>query len=86
MSKKKPLTTAYVCVECQNFSKKSIKGKVSASNFEWSFIWKFGTGELIIKPPLGRALIKDSLERFLVKDDYKLEPGGSYMFTIRAKF
>tara|TARA_Y100001968_G_scaffold70627_3_gene61811 strand:+ start:10872 stop:11129 length:258 start_codon:yes stop_codon:yes gene_type:complete len=82
----KPYTTAYVIVERQNFSKQSINGKVSAGNFEWEFIWAFGKGELIINPPLGRALIKDALELFLMRDDYKLEPGGNYYFTIRAKF
>ena len=82
----KPKTTAHVTVEHQNFLNKSIQGKVSAGNFEWQFIWAFSKGELIINPPLGRALIKDSLERFLVRDDYKLEPGGNYIFTIRAKF
>ena len=84
--KKKPLTTAYVTVENQNFTKKIIQGNVSAGNFEWSFLWAFGTGELIVTPPLGRALIKEPLERFLIRDDYKLEPGGNYIFTVRAKF
>tara|TARA_Y100001968_G_C18716582_1_gene418209 strand:- start:113 stop:370 length:258 start_codon:yes stop_codon:yes gene_type:complete len=84
--RKKPLTTAYVNVECQDFSEKLIQGNVSAGSFEWKFSWEFGKGELIITPPLGRALIKDALERFLVRDDYKLEPGGNYIFTIRAKF
>tara|TARA_Y100001968_G_C18776030_1_gene444424 strand:+ start:184 stop:441 length:258 start_codon:yes stop_codon:yes gene_type:complete len=83
---RKPLTTAYVTVECQNFSKKFMTGNVSAGNFKWQFSWEFGKGELIITPPLGRALIKDALERFLVKDDYKLEAGGNYFFTVRAKF
>ena len=84
--RKKPTTSALVTINKKNFSEKSIEGKVSASNFEWEFIWAFGKGELIINPPLGRALIKDSLERFLIKDDYKLEPGGNYIFTVRAKF
>ena len=82
----KPSTIAHVKVECQNFSKQSLQGIVSAGNFEWKFSWEFGKGELIVEPPLGRALIKDSLERFLIRDDYKLEAGGTYDFTIRAKF
>tara|TARA_Y100001968_G_C18918522_1_gene508661 strand:- start:246 stop:503 length:258 start_codon:yes stop_codon:yes gene_type:complete len=82
----KPSTTAYVNVEHQDFGKKLMQGKVIAGNFEWDFTWQFGTDELVISPPLGRALIKDSLTRFLIKDDYKLEPGGNYIFTIRAKF
>tara|TARA_Y100001968_G_scaffold87923_1_gene78964 strand:- start:14322 stop:14579 length:258 start_codon:yes stop_codon:yes gene_type:complete len=84
--KGKPKTTAHVTVECQNFSEKSIQGNVTAGNFEWNFSWEFGKGELIVTPPLGRALIKDSLEKFLIRDDYKLEAGGNYIFTIRAKF
>ncbi len=82
----KPKTIAYLSICEQSFSKKSIKGTVSASNFKWHFTWIFDRGELLIEPPLGRALIKDSLERFLIKADYKLETGGDYHFTIRAKF
>ena len=82
----KPSTTAHVQVECQNFCNQSLKGIVSAGNFKWKFSWEYGKGELIVEPPLGRALIKDSLERFLIRDDYKLEAGGTYDFTIRAKF
>tara|TARA_Y100001968_G_scaffold256593_1_gene242989 strand:+ start:612 stop:869 length:258 start_codon:yes stop_codon:yes gene_type:complete len=82
----KPQTKAHVMVERQDFSEQSIKGRVSAGNYEWGFIWKFNKGELTVSPPLGRALIKDSLEKFLIKDDYKLEPGSDYVFTIRAKF
>lgn len=84
--KNKPTTTAYVIVESQDFSRKSIQGNVYAGNFKWRFSWEFGKGELKVSPPLGRALIKDPLERFLVKDDYKLEPGGNYIFTVRARF
>tara|TARA_Y100001968_G_C19316982_1_gene697246 strand:- start:463 stop:720 length:258 start_codon:yes stop_codon:yes gene_type:complete len=84
--KSNPITKAHLSIFQQSFSTKSIKGKVSASNFEWKFTWAFEKGELFIEPPLGRALIKDALERFLVKADYKLEPGGDYSFTIRAKF
>tara|TARA_Y100001968_G_scaffold243720_1_gene227622 strand:- start:10627 stop:10884 length:258 start_codon:yes stop_codon:yes gene_type:complete len=82
----KPRTKANLSITQQSFSKKAMKGKVSASNFEWKFTWAFEKGELHIEPPLGRALIKDALERFLIKADYKLEPGGDYSFTIRAKF
>tara|TARA_Y100001968_G_scaffold293431_1_gene299353 strand:+ start:78 stop:335 length:258 start_codon:yes stop_codon:yes gene_type:complete len=82
----KPITKASLSITQQSFSKKSIKGKVSASNFEWKFTWAFDKGELSIEPPLGRALIKDALERFLIKADYKLETGGDYSFNIRAKF
>ena len=84
--KNNPSTTAHVLVKRQDFLNKSIEGNVCAGNFEWDFMWEFSKGELIIEPPLGRALIKDSLERFLVRDDYKLEAGGNYIFTIRAKF
>ena len=35
---------------------------------------------------LGRALIQDALLRFLVRTDYKLEAGGDYNFTVRARF
>jgi hypothetical protein len=31
-------------------------------------------------------LIQDALFRFLVRTDYRLEPGGDYSFTVRAKF
>ena len=82
----KPSTTVNVIIECQDFSSKLIEGKVCAGSFEWDFIWAFSKGELIVKPPLGRALIKDSLERFLIRDDYKLEAGGNYIFTVKSKF
>ena len=59
---------------------------VGGLNFEWNFIWAFNKGKLFVEPPLGRALIKDALERYLVKSDYKLESGGDYIFTVRAKF
>ncbi len=84
--KRKPSTTVHVNIECKNFSSKSIQGKVFASDFEWNFIWAFGQGRLILEPPLGRALIKDSLETFLIRDDYKLETGGNYVYTIKARF
>ena len=48
--------------------------------------WAFDRGELRVEPSLGRALIEDALLRFLVRADYKLEPGGDYNFTVRARF
>ena len=82
----KPETIAHVSVKEYCFSKKLIKGIVKASQFEWSFIWSFNTGLLLVKPPLGRALIEDALLRFLIKKDYELEAGNEYKFTISAKF
>ena len=63
-----------------------IQGEISAGGFNWEFNWKFSNCELLVEPPLGRALIQDALMRFLIKADYKLEPGGDYVFTVRAKF
>ena len=83
---KKPLTTAYLQINKQCFNQKKVEGIVRAGDFEWNFIWAFNRGELFVEPPLGRALIKDALERYLVKTDYKLESGGDYIFTVRAKF
>ena len=82
----KPSTTAYLQIHKQCFNQKKVEGIVSAGNFKWNFIWAFNKGELYVDPPLGRALIKDALERYLVKADYKLESGGDYIFTVRAKF
>ena len=81
-----PATTAQIRVLHKSFSKQIIDGEISAGGFEWSFIWKFNQGELIVEPSLGRALIQDALMRFLVRADYHLEPGGDYSFTVRAKF
>ena len=81
-----PVTTAHVRVHHQSFSDQCLDGEVSAGEFEWQFKWLFGSGDLIVEPSLGRALIQDALFRFLVKTDYKLEPGGDYIFTVRAKF
>ncbi len=81
-----PVTTAHVTVHRQSFSEQLLDGEVSAGTFEWQFTWEFGRGELCVEPSLGRALIEDALMRFLLKADYRLEPGGSYMFTVRAKF
>ena len=81
-----PATKAHLKICCQSFTKQCIEGEVSAGEFEWQFTWIFGKGELIIEPSLGRALIQDALIRFLVKTDYKLEAGGDYIFTVRAKF
>jgi len=81
-----PATKAHLRIFSQSFTEQHIHGEVSAGAFEWEFIWIFGKGELIIEPSLGRALIQDALMRFLVKTDYKLEAGGDYIFTVRAKF
>jgi len=83
---KRPVTTAHIKIYSQNFYTKSMQGEVSAGEFNWQFNWKFSNGELLVEPPLGRALIQDALLRFLIKADYHLEPGGDYMFTIRAQF
>tara|TARA_Y100001968_G_scaffold305377_1_gene321162 strand:- start:232 stop:489 length:258 start_codon:yes stop_codon:yes gene_type:complete len=82
----KPSTTAYLKIHKQCFNQKKVEGVVRAGDFEWNFIWAFNHGQLFVEPPLGRALIKDALERYLVKADYKLESGGDYIFTVRAKF
>ena len=84
--KSKPETLVYLNVQEYCFSKRQLKGIVRASQFKWHFIWSFGKGVLIVKPPLGRALIEDSLLRFLLKKDYELEAGGEYKFSISAKF
>ena len=81
-----PLTTAHVKVNRQSFSEQFLDGEVSAGGFEWQFKWAFTNGELIVEPSLGRALIEDALLRFLIRDDYILEPGGDYVFTVRAQF
>ena len=82
----KPSTTAYLQIHKQCFDQKKVEGIVRAGNFEWNFIWSFHLGQLFVEPPLGRALIKDALERYLIKTDYKLESGGDYIFTVRARF
>ena len=82
----KPETIAHLFIEEYCFSKKQIKGVVKASQFEWSFIWSFNKGLLLVQPPLGRALIENALLRFLIKKDYKLEAGNTYKFTVSAKF
>ncbi len=83
---KLPSTTAHLRVHRQSFTEQCLDGEVSAGGYEWQFKWAFGRGELNVEPSLGRALIQDALMRFLVKADYHLEPGGDYMFTIRARF
>ena len=82
----KPETIANLSIREYSFSKKQIKGIVQASKFEWTFIWSFNKGLLLVNPPLGRALITDALLRFLLKKDYALEAGNEYTFTISAKF
>ena len=84
--KSKPETIAQVTVNEYCFLKQQLIGEVEASNFKWDFTWAFGSGELFVKPPLGRALIEDALLRFLLKKDYELEAGNIYKFTISAKF
>ena len=81
-----PITKAYLRIHKQAFSRQCLEGEVSAGEFAWDFIWKFGKGELEVQPSLGRALIQDALMRYLIKADYHLEPGGDYIFTVRAKF
>ncbi|HJM80565.1 MAG: DUF3146 family protein [Prochlorococcus sp.] len=81
-----PVTTAHLRVHRQSFADKCLDGEVSAGGFKWQFSWAFDRGELSVEPSLGRALIQDALLRFLVKADYHLEPGGDYMFTVRARF
>ena len=81
-----PTTTARLRVLRQSFSPCLLEGEVSAGGFQWSFCWAFDRGELSVEPSLGRALIQDALLRFLLKADYQLEPGGDYMFTVRAAF
>ena len=84
--KSKPETLVYLNVQEYCFTKRQVKGIVRASQFKWHFIWSFGKGVLIVKPPLERALIEDSLLRFLLKKDYELEAGSEYKFSISAKF
>ena len=81
-----PVTKAHLRIYRQSFIDQCLDGEVSAGGFEWQFRWTFNKGELIIEPSLGRALIQDALIRFLIKTDYKLEAGGDYIFTVRAKF
>ena len=81
-----PATTAHLRVLRQCFKEKLLEGEVAAGGFHWEFCWCFDRGELSVEPSLGRALIQDALRRFLVRADYKLEPGGDYVFTVRARF
>ena len=80
-----PATTAHLRVDSQSFAKQCLIGVVTAGEFEWYFYWFFGKGELVVEPSLGRALIEDALLRFLIRTDYTLEPGGDYIFTVRAR-
>ena len=81
-----PATTARLRVLHQSFSERLLEGEVSAGSFAWTFRWAFDRGELSVEPSLGRALIQDALLRFLVRSDHQLEPGGDYLFTVRASF
>lgn len=80
-----PSTTAQLRVLHQSFSQRVLE-EVSAGGYQWSFRWAFDRGELSVEPSLGRALIQDALLRYLLKVDYQLEPGGDYIFTVRARF
>ena len=81
-----PATTAHLRVLRQCFSEQCVEGEVAAGGFQWKFRWAFDCGDLTVEPSLGRALIQDALRRFLVRSDYRLEPGGDYTFTVRARF
>ena len=81
-----PTTTARLRVLHQSFKPALLEGEVNAGSFQWTFRWAFDRGELSVEPSLGRALIQDALLRFLLKADYQLEPGGDYMFPVRAAF
>ena len=81
-----PATTAHLRVLRQCFTEQCLEGEVVAGGFQWQFNWAFERGELTVEPSLGRALIQDALRRFLVRADYRLEPGGDYVFTVRARF
>ena len=81
-----PSTTAHLRVHHQSFSDQCLQGEVQAGGFIWEFQWFFKRGELSVEPSLGRALIQDALQRLLVRSDYRLEAGGDYSFTVRAKF
>lgn len=81
-----PATTAQLRVLHQSFHDCLMEGEVSAAGFHWTFRWFFDRGELTVEPSLGRALIQDALFRYLVRVDYQLEPGGDYVFTVRARF
>ena len=81
-----PATTAHLRVLRQCFNEQCLEGEVVAGGFQWQFSWAFDRGELTVEPSLGRALIQDALRRFLVRADYRLEPGGDYVFTVRAPF
>jgi Protein of unknown function (DUF3146) len=81
-----PATTAQLRVLRRSFRPAVLEGEVSAGGFQWTFHWAFDRGELRVEPSLGRALIQDALLRYLIRDDYQLEPGGDYVFTVRASF
>ena len=83
-SKRLPKTEAHVRITRQSWEEGLLKGEVRAGEFQWQFQWHFRQGDLLISPSQGRALIKEPLSRFLEQKDYELEPGGDYIFTIRA--
>ncbi|EKD07418.1 DUF3146 family protein [Limnospira fusiformis KN01] len=82
-----PETNAHIRITRQSWQSGILEGDVSAGDYVWQFQWRFRQRKsLVIRPSQGRALIQEPLGRFLEKWDYKLEPGGDYSFTIRAKF
>jgi hypothetical protein len=80
-----PETTAYVRITQHSWQQGKIEGEVQAAEYEWQFQWCFRGGQLSVRPSLGRALIQEPLGRFLEQCDYQLEPGGDYVFKIRAE-
>jgi hypothetical protein len=81
-----PETTAYVRITQQSWQLGKIEGEVKAAHYQWQFQWRFRQRRLIVRPSLGRALIQEPLGRFLERCDYQLEPGGDYVFVVRADF
>lgn len=81
-----PETIVNVKITSQCWQKKEIKGEVEGGGYQWYFLWHFSQGKLLIQPTLGRSLINEALSRFLEKNDYKLEAGGDYQFSLKAKF
>jgi hypothetical protein len=78
-------TIAYVRIINQCWQRGILEGEVTAACYQWGFRWSFRQGRLQVKPGLGRSLIQEPLGRFLERHDYKLEPGGDYQFTLRAR-
>ena len=85
MSRRLPQTNVNVRVLRQSWQMGRLEGEVQTAHYEWTFVWDFRRGHLVIEPSRGRALIKEPLGRFLEAKDYQLEPGGDYSFTIRGE-